>query len=119
MGSGKFADVIVETQRRKQVFALAPSPGPSAKSHENVLSLFVLRYSLAVMGAERAQTLRMREATWCYKLHPGQRENKTWVIDDGKPTWSTLVTCVVCGPQPPGPKCVLPYSCDTCYRPQS
>ena len=66
MGSGKFADVIVETQRRKQVFALAPSPVHYDKIHENVLSLFVLRYSLAVMGAERAQTLRLREATWCY-----------------------------------------------------
>ena len=42
MGSGKFADVIVETQRRKRVFALAPSPGPFAKSHENASGLSCL-----------------------------------------------------------------------------
>lgn len=35
-------DVIVKAQRRKQVFAVAPSPGPFARSHENASGLCCL-----------------------------------------------------------------------------
>lgn len=89
MCSGKFADVIVETQREENGSLLWPSLQvllPKAMKMLQVSAvwwLFVLSYSLVFMGAERAQTLRMREATWCSKLRPGQLQRETWLINGG------------------------------------